>query len=182
MKKVLRFLAMAALVMLPLAARAQQDCTTPIEVYAGQAFAESFDASASLPSCWTVSGTGVWGVGQGDDSQSTGSHGGARNAVITHGTTGAATKLITPVLDMSMAPSAMLSFWMVHREWYGDIDGLNVYYRSDTTATTTWTLLQSFTTAPDCLRVCRQLWPRPRPRRHLHRPAAHLLPGGQPDD
>ena len=147
MKKVLRFLAMAALVMLPLAARAQQDCTTPIEVYAGQAFAESFDASASLPSCWTVSGTGVWGVGQGDDSQSTGSHGGARNAVITHGTTGAATKLITPVLDMSMAPSAMLSFWMVHREWYGDIDGLNVYYRSDTTATTTWTLLQSFTTA-----------------------------------
>ena len=99
MKKVLRTLMLAALVLLPLATRAQQDCTTPIEVYAGHAFAEDFEGSANIPACWTVSGPGVWSVGVGDNYSSTGTHGGSRNAVITHGTSGNAILAGAPLLE-----------------------------------------------------------------------------------
>ena len=147
MKQFLRILMLAALVLLPLATRAQQDCTTPIEVYAGHAFAEDFEGSANIPACWTVSGPGVWSVGVGDNYSSTGTHGGSRNAVITHGTSGNATKLITPVLDLSNATGAQLTFWQVRRSWSGDIDGLKIYYRDDTTATAIWTQLEYYSTS-----------------------------------
>ena len=141
LKKCLRFVLLAAL-LVPLGAKAQSGCAV-VEVTSTQAFVENFDGTA-LPACWTVSGPGTWSVGVGDYSSSTGSHSGTGNALITHGTTGNVTMLISPVLDLSSLTSASLSFWYVNRSWAGDIDGLTVSYRTDTT-TDNWTLLDSYT-------------------------------------
>ena len=141
LKKCLRFVLLAAL-LVPLGAKAQSGCAV-VEVTSTQAFVENFDGTA-LPACWTVSGPGTWSVGVGDYSSSTGSHSGSGNALITHGTTGNVTMLISPVLDLSSLTSASLSFWYVNRSWAGDIDGLTVSYRTDTT-TDNWTLLDSYT-------------------------------------
>ena len=143
MQKVLRTLALVALMTLPWVVKAQTDCSNPYVVSSTTPFTESFDG-ASMPSCWTQSGTGTWSVGVGDYSTSTGTHTGAGNAMITHGSTGDATKLITPVLDLSEYTTVQLTFWYVMRSWAGDLDGLSIYYRADTS--NTWTLLQAFTT------------------------------------
>jgi len=55
------------------------------------------------------------------------------------------TKLVTPALNLSGVSSASLSFWHAQREWGGDIDELNVYYK--TSATGTWNLLSSYTSS-----------------------------------
>ncbi len=143
MQKVLRTLALVALMAVPWVVNAQTDCSNPYVVSSTTPFTESFDG-ASMPSCWTQSGTGTWIVGVGDYSSSTGTHTGAGNAMITHGSTGDTTKLITPVLDLSEYTTAQLTFWYVMRSWSGDLDGLSIYYRADTS--NAWTLLQAFTT------------------------------------
>lgn len=143
MQKVLRTLALVALMTLPWVVKAQTDCSNPYVVSSTTPFTESFDG-ASMPSCWTQSGTGTWSVGVGDYSASTGTHTGAGNAMITHGSTGDTTKLITPVLDLSEYTTVQLTFWYVMRSWSGDLDGLSIYYRADTS--NAWTLLQAFTT------------------------------------
>ncbi len=141
MQKFLRTFAMAALLLMPFAMQAQ-DCTTAVTVTSSSAFTEGFE-SGSMPSCWTTDGSGTWSVATGDYSTSTGAHTGTYNAKITHGTTGNATKLITPLLDLTGLTSAQLNFWYVNRSWAGDIDELHVYYRTSTSGT--WTELQSFT-------------------------------------
>lgn len=107
-------------------------------------FSEDFE-SGSMPTGWTTDGSGSWSVSTGDYSSSTGAGQGSYNAKITHGTTGAATKLITPEIDLSSVASAELSFMHVQRSWAGDIDGLKVYYR--TSSSGTWTLLEEYTSA-----------------------------------
>jgi len=89
---------------------------------------EGFEG-ATLPTGWTTSGSGTWQTGVGDYSTTTGTHTGARNALIKHASTGNQTYLISPSMDFSNASSVTLSFWYINRSWAGDIDGFTVYYR-----------------------------------------------------
>ncbi len=140
MKKMLLFLLFAVL-LVPIGARAQSECEA-IVVSSTSAFDEGFDSTA-LPACWTVSGPGTWSVGVGDYNSSTGSHSGAGNAIITHGSSGNVTTLISPVLDLSEFTGVTFSCWYINRSWYGDIDGLEILFRSDTSAQ--WTVLANYT-------------------------------------
>ena len=101
---------------------------------------ETFEDDASLL-CWQQEGDGLWELGEGDYSTSTGAHGGSQNALITHTDRGDVTMLISPILSLS--GSATLSFWHVQRVWAGDQDELRVYYR--TSQTDTWHELASYT-------------------------------------
>ena len=140
MKKMLLFLLFAVL-LVPIGARAQSECEA-IVVSSTSAFDEGFDSTA-LPACWTVSGPGTWSVGVGDYSSATGSHSGAGNAIITHGSSGNVTTLISPVLDLSEFTGVTFSCWYINRSWYGDVDGLEILFRSDTSAQ--WTVLANYT-------------------------------------
>lgn len=102
-------------------------------------YAMGFESSEEDVNCWTVDGNGTWAMGLGDYSTSTGTHTGEYNAKINHSSTGDATKLITPVIDLTSVESAMLTFWHVQRAWSGDQDELRVYYR--TAASEDWTLI-----------------------------------------
>lgn len=102
-------------------------------------YAMGFESSEEDVNCWTVDGNGTWAMGLGDHSTSTGTHTGEYNAKINHSSTGDATKLITPVIDLTSVESAMLTFWHVQRAWSGDQDELRVYYR--TAASEDWTLI-----------------------------------------
>ena len=115
------------------------DATTDCEGFEG----------GSMPSGWTSTGAATWSVGTGDYSSSTGSNSGSYNALITHGTSGNETYLVSPTMDLSGASSASVSFSYVNRSWAGDIDYFGVYYRvnggswnelfSTTSAHSTWT-------------------------------------------
>ena len=100
---------------------------------------EGFENGLSV--CWSQDGDGTWTVGTGDYSTTTGAHTGTYNARITHGTTGAVTKLITPVLDLTSLNNPMLTFWYINRSWSGDIDNFAVYYRTASDAT--WTQIDA---------------------------------------
>lgn len=103
---------------------------------------EGFEGG-SMPSGWTTDGPGTWSVGTGDDSESTGSHSGNKNALIKHTTSSNVTSLITPSMDFS-GKSLKLSFWYINRAYAGSIDEIGVYYR---VANGTWTELWSTTEA-----------------------------------
>ncbi len=111
---------------------------SPLGMHGQTLFSEDFEGG-SMPTGWTTDGTGSWSVSTGDYSSSTGAGEGTYNAKITHGTTGAATKLITPEIDLSSVTSAVLSFMHIQRSWAGDIDELKVYYRAS--SSDSWTLL-----------------------------------------
>lgn len=108
-------------------------------------FSEDFEDD-SIPTGWTTSGNGSWSVAMAVNSSypSSASHG-TYCAQIKHGTTGNATKLITPEIDLSTTSSAELSFMHVEQSWSGDIDGLKVYYR--TSPSGTWMQLVEYTAA-----------------------------------
>ncbi len=114
------------------------------EARAQTLFSEDFEGGA-MPTGWTTDGPGTWRVGVGDYYSSTGTGQGSYNALITHGTTGNVTKLITPEIDLSSVTSAELSFMYVLRSWAGDTDELRVYYRTSSSAE--WTKLKEYTTA-----------------------------------
>ncbi len=109
---------------------------------------EGFE-SGSMPEGWTQEGNGTWSVGTGDYSSTTGAATGSYNAKINHSTTGAATYLITPAMDLSGATEGTISCNYINRSWAGDTDGFGVYYRvnggawnelfSTTTSHSTWT-------------------------------------------
>ena len=105
---------------------------------------EGFEGG-SMPSGWTTVGPGTWSVGTGDDSESTGSHSGGKNALIKHTTNNNETYLITPSMDLRGKTSLKLSFWYINRAFAGTIDGIGVYYRVGTDGT--WTELWSTTEA-----------------------------------
>ena len=98
-----------------------------------------------MPTGWTNDGSSTWSVGTGDDSESTGSHSGGKNALIKHTTSSNETYLITPSMDLSGKTSLTLSFWYINRAFAGTIDGIAVYYRVGTDGT--WTELWSTTEA-----------------------------------
>ena len=108
-------------------------------------FSEDFE-DGSMPTGWTTSGNGSWSVAMAVNSSHPSSAGhGTYCAQIKHGTTGNATKLITPEIDLSTVTSAELSFMHAEQSWSGDIDGLKVYYR--TSPSGTWTQLLQYTDA-----------------------------------
>ena len=102
----------------------------PAQVY----LSENFEGSA-MPAGWSSqaeTGSGVWSVNCGDLHQSSspiGAAAGHYNARITHTSTGNTTYLISPVMDLSGAANATLNFSYINRDWSGDIDSLDVYYR-----------------------------------------------------
>lgn len=109
-------------------------------------FSEDFEEITSLTDAgWTTDGPGTWTIGTGDYSSGTGAGQGTKNALIKHTTSGNATKLITPEINLSSATSAGLSFMHIQRDWSGDKDELKVYYR--TSSTGEWTLLEDYTAA-----------------------------------
>ena len=103
-----------------------------------------FEDSTAID-CWRQEGNAQWTIGTGDNSTSTGSHDGSGNVLITHTDRGNVTKLITPVLNLSGSATATLTFWHLQRSWAGDIDNLNIYYRTSPSAE--WDTLVSYTAA-----------------------------------
>ncbi len=98
-------------------------------------FTEDFEATSGTVACWSTDGPGNWVIATGDYSASTGSYSGSTNAKIQHSSTGNATKLISPALDLNGANGVQLVYAHIQRSWSGDQDELRVYYRtSDSTA------------------------------------------------
>ncbi|MBP5327854.1 MAG: choice-of-anchor J domain-containing protein [Bacteroidales bacterium] len=106
-------------------------------------YTEDFEATSTTLGCWTTDGPGNWTVATGDYSTTTGAFSGSTNAKITHGTTGNATKLISPVLD-NVTNGMSLTFAHIQRSWSGDQDELYVYYR--TGADSAWQQVAEYTT------------------------------------
>lgn len=107
-------------------------------------YTEGFELTSNAIGCWSVEGTGSWTVGTGDYNASTGAFEGTYNAKITHGTTGNATKLVSPALD-GVENGMMLDFAYVMRAWSGDVDELRVYTRASETAA--WQMIAEYTDA-----------------------------------
>ena len=108
-------------------------------------WSENFEGG-SMPSGWTTDGNGSWSVATAVNSSYPSSAGqGTYCAQIKHGTTGNATKLITPTINLSSVTSAELSFMHAEQSWAGDIDGLKVYCRTSTSGT--WIQLEEYTNA-----------------------------------
>ena len=108
-------------------------------------WSEDFE-DGSMPTGWTTDGSGSWSVATAVNSTHPSSAGeGTYCAQISHGSTGNATKLITPEIDLSSVTSAELSFMHAQQSWSGDIDGLKVYYRTSTSGA--WTQLVEYTDA-----------------------------------
>jgi hypothetical protein len=116
-------------------------------------FPEGFE-DGTLPEGWTIEGDNqdastTWRVGVGDYDNSTDTHSGEKNVLITHKERNNETYLITPAMNFSGLSDLTLSFWYINRKWANDIDGLGVYYRvnggawnelwSTTEAHETWT-------------------------------------------
>ena len=102
---------------------------------------EDFEDESAL-ACWRQDGDNEWEVGTGDYSSTTGSHSGTGNALITHQSRGDVTMLATPILNLSGASTATMTFWHIQRVWSGDQDTLRIYYR--TSVTSDWVLLQTY--------------------------------------
>ena len=108
-------------------------------------YSEGFEGG-SMPTGWTQDGDWNWLIANNVNTSHPGSAGnGNYCAQITHKTTGNATKLITPVINLSSVHSAELSFMHVQQAWDVDVDGLKVYYRTSTSGT--WTQLAEYTNA-----------------------------------
>ena len=110
-------------------------------------FIEDFENGTSLPAGWTTEGGGLWLIGVGDDGGTTpGAGHGAQNIYYRSTYSASANvKLITPVIDLSNATNAELSFMhlMRRRWWDNGLDQMSVYYRS--TQNDYWTLLRAYT-------------------------------------
>ncbi len=85
--------------------------------------------SGSLPDGWTIEGNNTWSVGTGDYYESTGTHDGNYNALITHNDYDEETYLITNAMNLSGRNDLTLSLWYINRAWTGDVDGFGIYYR-----------------------------------------------------
>ena len=96
-----------------------------------------------IPDDWTTENSNpsntYWKADRaGDYVQETGSHSGNKNAYTVHVANSDYSYLITPAVNLSKANSANLSFWYINRDWSGDIDKLEVFYRVNGGA---WTAL-----------------------------------------
>ena len=106
-----------------------EDVTVTVTWAEGLGVGSDFEGDA-FPDGWTQEGNGGWSVGTGDYDDSTGAHGGGRNARrIDSSGSGEDSWLIMPAQDLSGKTAASLSFWYINRSWAGDIDAFGAYYR-----------------------------------------------------
>ncbi|MEI6435355.1 MAG: M14 family zinc carboxypeptidase [Bacteroidota bacterium] len=110
---------------------------------------EGFENGGAIPSCWTqeqVSSSGVNWIfisGNGGSNPST-AHTGTYNACLKDVTTAVnKTRLITPMLELTSAPSPQLKFWHTQAVWNSRQDQLAVYYK--TSVDGAWILLTTYT-------------------------------------
>ena len=140
-------LTLVALLALAFVAVAQGGgCNNPIVVTSTEPFFEGFEGG-EIPDCWTQPDSSWWTVGTGDYIPAQGAFDGAYNALITHQSHNVGTRLVTPLLDLSMLPAAQLVFYQLRRDWGGDVDSLNILYRTSDTGS--WQLLATFATAAE---------------------------------
>lgn len=120
---------------------------------AGSAFpwTESFENGGSPPACWTqeqVNNSGIsWAFITGNGSgQPASAHTGTRNACLKDNTRADnKTLLVSPPLNLNAIINPVLQFWHTQAYWAPDQDELRIFYK--TTATGTWTLLQTYTSS-----------------------------------
>lgn len=97
---------------------------------------EGFENSGTIPSCWTqeqVNSSGLnWTFITGNGgSYPSAAHGGTYNACLKDASSGDnKTKLISPMLNLSVISSPVLTFWHTQAYWSPDQDYLTVYYRT----------------------------------------------------
>jgi PKD repeat protein len=111
-------------------------------------YLQGFENGGSIPSCWSqeyVSGSLNWTYQNGGyNGNPSSAHGGSYNALLyINSTTASVTRLITPVLNLSVISNPVLTFWHTQAFWSPDQDELRVYYK--TSAGGAWTLLQTYT-------------------------------------
>ena len=97
--------------------------------------------------CWTMSGPLTWSIGTGDDESDPGAYSGTSNVLVIPEGSSTPSMLISPTIDLSAVDAVMLSFARLQRSFMGDLDELNVYYR--TSPSDQWQLLKSYTDEVD---------------------------------
>ena len=108
-------------------------------------FSEGFEHDGAMPDCWAqdhVSGILNWTTHAGCDSHGNigVAHSGSYNAFFfEESTDGHATRLVTPVLDLSSITDPYLTYWFAQQPWGTDQDQLSVFYR--TSPNDNWQLL-----------------------------------------
>ncbi|HNX86415.1 MAG TPA: M6 family metalloprotease domain-containing protein [Bacteroidales bacterium] len=115
-------------------------------------FAEGFENSDQVPSCWSQENTEpLWIFCQGNGAGSGGgfpeeAHTGLRNACLKDITTAPhKNKLILPMMDLTAYSVAELRFWLFMQRWGTRQDELTVFYRTAPTAA--WIPLQTYNTS-----------------------------------
>lgn len=109
---------------------------------------EGFENGGAIPSCWSsnviVGNDWTFAAGAGNGGTVTTAFAGSYNANYSGGSAANTANLDMPPLDLSALATngAQLAFYYANEEWAGDQDTLRVYYR--TSATGTWTLLQTY--------------------------------------
>lgn len=121
-----------------------------------------FEGFESSINCWEqlyVEDQFDWAISQGNNYNNDVFQGNS-NVVFEACTSGdIVTKLVSPVLDLTVLDSAYLVFAHTQQNWSGDFDTLAVYYR--TSATADWTYLRSWSTAIDTWQVDSVYLPNP---------------------
>ena len=109
-------------------------------------FAELFETE-QIPFAWTqeyIVGAQDWTVQAGGyNSNPPNAHTGDYNAAFLPSTSGNATKLVTPPIDLTPADYPELNFWHAQVEWDNNQDELHVYYKL--AWEDDWQLLESYT-------------------------------------
>ena len=115
-----------------------------IAVTEAMPFYETFDATSSTVSCWSVAyetGAPMWGLGTVSSSGSYSSYSGY-SAYLPGTGSDAVCALISPVLDLTGFDSATVSFVYINPDWSGDQNVLSVKYRNG--ETDSWTNLATY--------------------------------------
>lgn len=105
---------------------------------------ENFDAKASLPTGWSntiISGTTLWTVqnGGGFGTSPSTAYSGAYNACLYDYTpTSDICRLSTPAVDMSGYSTGVLRFWLTMARYPPDQDYLNIWVKTNATASWLW--------------------------------------------
>ncbi|MEX2634091.1 MAG: fibronectin type III domain-containing protein, partial [Balneolales bacterium] len=123
--------------------------TTECEAVASFPWTETFENSSTTRSCWA----NIYESGTADWTYDIGSSGGAISApfagalnarfVSQSGTNNPATKLVSPVLDLSGLTNPEVEFYYGQEEWFGDQNTLHVFYR--VSPSDPWVLIADYT-------------------------------------
>ena len=110
--------------------------TIPCEAITTFPYAEGFEHDGAMPDCWSqeyVNNTVDWGFRTGtlNSGGFTAAHGGDYNAFFYEaGNNFSATRLVSPVFDLTNVTDPYISYWYGQKAWGNDQDRLAVYYRT----------------------------------------------------